>query len=96
MDLSTPVLLIHFGFLLVHALPNVVSENIYSTAGFSSVCGVIIIAEIVKFVGRGKTETSPVVRKLNNFLVQTSVASVSNCVWIAHKIALYVTCGRCT
>ena len=67
MDLSTPVLMIHCEVLLVQALPNVASVNISFTAGVSSICGVILITEILGFVGGGKTETSSMVRQLNNF-----------------------------
>ena len=64
MDPSTPVLIICRGVLLVHALPNVASANISFAEGVRRVYGVIII---VGFVGGGNTETSLMVRPLNNF-----------------------------
>ena len=64
MDPSPPVLMIHRGVLIVQALPDVAYAKIYFATGVSSVCGVNLI---VGFVGGGKTETSLMVRPLNNF-----------------------------
>ena len=66
MGMSAPALLIFPRVLLFHVLPNVVYANIYFTAGISSVCGDSLIAEILRFISRGKTDTSPIVRQLNN------------------------------
>ena len=67
MDPSMLVLLICRRFLFVHALPDITSVNISCTAGVRNVCGVIPIAEIFGFIGRGNIENFPMVRKLNNF-----------------------------
>ena len=67
MDPSTTALLIFWGVLFFHPLPDVASENIFCTAGVSSVCGIIPIAAIFGFFGGGKTETYMMVRKLDNF-----------------------------
>ena len=77
MGLLTPVLLICRGVLLVHALPDNASTNISFAAGVSSVCGVSLLVEILRFVRRGTTETSPMVRQLNNFW-----ANLSLLVWV--------------
>ena len=63
-DLSTPVLLIRRGVLLVNTFPNIASANVSFNAGVISVCGFSLVVE---FIGGGKIETSPMVRKLNNF-----------------------------
>ena len=64
MDPSMPVLMIRRGVMLIHALIDVAFTNISCTTGFISVCGVSLI---VRLVGGGKTETSPMVRPLNMF-----------------------------
>ena len=67
MDPSTPVLLIRRVVLLVHALPDVTSANIYFTTGVISVYGVSPITAILGFFDGGKTEISLMVRQLNKF-----------------------------
>ena len=66
-DLSTPVLMILRGVLLVHVLLDDASAMISFTSGISSVRGASSIAPILWFVRGCKTETSPIVRPLNIF-----------------------------
>ena len=70
MDMSTPVLLVCRGVVLVHMLPGVASAKISFTAGISSVCAVSLT---VGLLGGCKKETSPMVRPLNNVLSKTSL-----------------------
>ena len=63
MYLSTPVLLIRRGVLLVDAFRGVVYEKISFTSGIRNVYGVSVI---VSFVGGFKTETFLIGRPLNN------------------------------
>ena len=67
MDPAIQVLLICRGVLFVYALPNITSANVSFIAGDISICGVVLITEILGFVGRGKIDTSPMVQSLNNF-----------------------------
>ena len=67
MYLPTPVLLIYRGVLFVHEFPNAASSKISFAAVIRSVCGASPIAEILGFVNRGKTETSPMVQNINYF-----------------------------
>ena len=64
MDPSTLVLMIIRKVLLFHALTDVVSVNIYFTAGIIIVCGFSLI---VGFIGGGKTDIFPMVRKIDIF-----------------------------
>ena len=59
----TPFLLTWWGVLLVHALPNVSSVNIFFAAGVIGICG----ASTIVFSSGGWIETSPMVRPLNKF-----------------------------
>ena len=63
MDISTPLLMIHWSVLIVHTLPDVASAKISFTAGVSSVCGVSLN---VVFLGGGTTKNYLMVRQLNN------------------------------
>ena len=67
MYLSTPILLILCGVLLVHVFPYIVSANISFTEGIRSVCGVSLIIGVF---GGVNTETPTMVQKINSFWSQ--------------------------
>ena len=92
MDPSRPGILICCRVLLVHALPSIAPENIFSNAGVISVCGGITI---IGFISGGKKETSLMVCKLkmfwSNFLLLVKVSvSVSLVRLPCASLAVYV------
>ena len=92
MDPSTQVLLIFHGVLLVHELSVVVPAKISFTIGVSRICDISLI---VRFILRGKADTSTMVRPLNNFWSKITLpvwVTVSGpfLVWVTVSVPLLV------